>query len=176
MGWLGKRRGDEIRQAAGQAQRAIACNTGYMLWTAAWSGRPRHYETDFAEIPRTITGPLLTYSQDIDEALHNVNACTPPADLAELVDSTRRLLKPLLDLRPAWIAFLTSRLEGRCLSVEERESALGMDLDFGGYLLEEWQHEESAISAAIAVAPLLDRMYETLVPYSAARWTVLGSR
>ncbi|MFB9483894.1 hypothetical protein ACFFSH_31550 [Streptomyces filamentosus] len=91
------------------------------------------------------------------------------------MDRTRRSLKPLLDLRPAWIAHLTSRVEGRRLSAEEQQSALGMDLDFGGLSLEDWQHEESAISAALAAlaaAPLLERVHETLVPYSGVTWTV----
>lgn len=173
MGWrLGTRRGKKIRQAAWHAQRSIAGNTGYMAWMSAWSTRPHPFKTDFAQTPHTITGPLLAHSQKIDEALGAFIACAPPAEVTELVDRTRRSLKPLLDLRPAWIAHLTSRVEGRRLSAEEQQSALGMDLDFGGFLLEDWQHEESAISAALAAAPLLERVHETLVPYSGVTWTV----
>ena len=171
MGWLGKKRGDELRQAAYRAQWAIALNTGHMAWTAAWSDEPRRYETDLPDTPRTITGPLLAHSQQIDEALCAVTACTPPAELTELVERARRLLKPLLDLRPVWIAFLTSRPEGRGLSTEEQESALGMDLDFGGFLLKEWQHEETAISAAITAAPVLDQVHDALAPFSGVNWT-----
>ncbi|WP_394426460.1 hypothetical protein [Streptomyces sp. SGAir0957] len=177
MGWLlGKRRGGDMRQAAHRAQWAIAVNTGYMAWTSAWSKQPRPFQADPAETPRSITGPLLAHSQEIDEALGAFLACTSPPEVTELVDRTRRLLKPLLDLQPSWTAHLAARQEGRRLSAEERESALGMDLDFGGFLLKDWPHEESAISAALAVAPLLDQVHDALVPYSGRNWTAPVNR
>ncbi|MET9779116.1 hypothetical protein ABZ023_33540 [Streptomyces sp. NPDC006367] len=166
MGWrLGRRRGGGIRQAAHRAQWIIAVNAGYMAWMSAWSEQPRLFKTDPAEIPRTITGPLLARSQEIDEALGIFLACTPPAEVTELVDRARRLLKPLLDLQPAWITYLASCQEGRRLPTED------MDLDFGGFLLAEWPDEETAISAALTVAPILDQVQEALVPYSGVNLT-----
>ncbi|MFG2210502.1 hypothetical protein [Streptomyces sp. NPDC048638] len=61
-------------------------------------------------------------------------------------------------------------------SAEDRESALGMDLDFGGFLLKDWQHEEAASSADLAVAPLLDQVHDALVPYAGVNWTASVNR
>ncbi|KUN02098.1 hypothetical protein AQI95_28895 [Streptomyces yokosukanensis] len=172
MRWLGRKRDDELRAAAYRAQLAIVANTGHMAWTAAWKEpqSARRHGADVRDAPRTITGPLLAGSQQIDEALRAVSECVPPSELTEVVNQARRLLEPLLELRPVWIAHLTSPLEGRRLSEEELDSALGMDMDFGGFLLEGWDHEETAISAAIAVAPLLDQVHEALTPYSGCDW------
>ncbi|MFD7919673.1 hypothetical protein ACFV3R_10650 [Streptomyces sp. NPDC059740] len=141
-----------------------------MAWRSAWSKDPRPFTTDFAETPRAIAGPLLAHSQEIDKALGAFLAYAPPAEVTELMDRTRSSLRPLVDLQPAWTAYLTSRLEGRRVPAEDWESALGMDRDFGGFLLRGWPHEETAISAALRVGPLLDRVHDALVPYSGVNW------
>ncbi|MFG2210512.1 hypothetical protein [Streptomyces sp. NPDC048638] len=173
MDWFGRSRSnDELRKAAYRAQLAIVSNPGHGAWTSAWSEPQgaRRYGADTPDTPRLIAGPLLARSHKIDEALGAVMDCTPPADLTDILLQARLALVPMLELSPVWIAHLTSRLEDRGLSGEALKDALGMDMEFGGFLLEGWEHEDAAINAVIAAAPLLDQVHQALVPHSRTDW------
>lgn len=174
MRWLG-RKWRTLRNVAYRAQFAIVSSPGHAHWTASWSGTPPRYRLDPADMLYTITGPLLTDSQVIDDALAAVRACIPPSELVDLVDRARIQLARLLMLRPDWIAFVASRQDSG-LSPEQWEAELGADLHFNGRLIGKWAHEEVAVSAALAVLPLLDEVHQALVPYSGVNWVAGSAR
>ncbi|MGP3992056.1 hypothetical protein [Streptomyces sp. 3N207] len=149
------RRKRDLRRAAYRAQCLIVLNPGHAAWRDAWSGKDRYAQTG-EDALRVIAGPLLSRADQIDEAMHDLLLLKPPQPLAETLTQARDALQPLLELRPAWIELLKSRTP----------DALAMDLDFGGYRLDGWVHEDEAISRVLALAPVLDRAHSALVPWS----------
>lgn len=150
-----------LQDVAYRLQVDIAINPGYAAWRHAWSDTATRWTGP--EALHVIAGPLIARLDRIDTANAALQLARPPRDIADQLTRLNAASEPLLRLRPLWVAALESRLDPNLTHVERRE-ALAMDLDFGGVHLADWEHEEPAVSAALALAPVLDDTYRALVP------------
>jgi hypothetical protein len=158
-------RRDRLRRAAYELQREIVTNPGHGAWTAAWAQpRDRPERTEGAAL-RVIVGPVLSRVGHLDRAILSVLQVEPPQTLTTVLHQAHDALQPLSEIGMVWAALLQSRGDDSGSDEDQRLRA-EMDLDFGGFHLTEWDHEEEAVSRVLGLMPLLDRVHQTLVPYS----------
>ncbi|MFG2716920.1 hypothetical protein ACGFW5_01215 [Streptomyces sp. NPDC048416] len=165
---------EALPSAAYKLQWVIGTNAGYSAWTAAWqetSHRGPH-QWRGPEALRVIAGPLLSQADRLTGAIHAVLKLAPEPALADILHQTQGALRPLLPLQTGWMAVLKSEA-ARAAGTPRHAHRLAIDLDFGGLLLEHWEHEEEAVSLVIAVMPLLERLCQALTPLSGADLTDL---
>lgn len=159
------RRNEELPHAAYRLQWEIVTNPGHGAWTNAWSRSDGRHTWAGESALHVIVGPVLSRVDQLDRAVLVVLKLEPTQDLAKVLHQTHDVLQPLLPLRVAWRALLESRVDDSA-SEEDGKQRVEMNLDFGGFNLAAWEHEEEAVGQVLVLMPLLDRLHQALIPHS----------